>query len=200
MKKSIAAGALIAMASCLFLKAQAPLGGLLFGFALCFICLFELDLFTGKIGFFGEKDLPYLKILAGNLIGALIVCLLLRDSLDVAELALPVAEKKAALSWHGALINGIFCGVLMYLAVASWAKGLKAGCFLCVSVFIFCGFEHSIADFAYMAYAWKWSINLLYILAGNAIGAVVCRLMIQTKPAFVLPHHSSHAQNNQPSA
>lgn len=58
----------------------------------------------------------------------------------------------------------------MYLAVSSWKRGFHAGCFLCVTVFILCGFEHSIADFAYMALAWKWSLNLLWILLGNALG------------------------------
>lgn len=184
MKKSIAAGALIAMASYLFVKADKPLGAILFGFALCFVCLFELDLFTGKIGWFGDKDLPYLKILAGNTIGALAVTAMLRWNSGVIEAAQTLALAKVALPWYMAFINGCFCGVLMFLAVYSWSKGFKSGCFLCVTVFILCGFEHSIADLAYMGLAWIWSWNLLWIVLGNAIGAVVCRLMLLEHPKF----------------
>lgn len=178
MKKSIAAGALIAMASYLFLQAEKPLGAILFGFALSFVCLFELDLFTGKIGWFGDRQLPYMQILAGNTIGALAVTALLRWNPGVIETAQALAQTKAALSWYMALINGTFCGVLMFLAVYSWGKGFHAGCFLCVTVFILCGFEHSIADLAYMGFAWIWSWNLFWIVLGNGIGAVVCRLLI----------------------
>ena len=184
MKKSIAAGALIAVASFLYLKAAAPLGALLFGFALCFVCLFQLDLFTGKIGYLGAKDLPYVKILAGNLIGAAIVCLLLCQNTAIIEPAETLCAAKATLPWYTALINGTFCGVLMYLAVASYARGFKSGCFLCVSVFILCGFEHSIADFAYMMFGFAFSINLLYIMIGNALGAVICRLLIENDAPF----------------
>lgn len=67
----------------------------------------------------------------------------------------------------------------MYLAVLGWSRGIKSACFVCVSVFIFCGFEHSIADMAYMALAGQWMWNLIWILLGNGIGAVVCRMMIK---------------------
>ncbi len=186
MKKSIAAGFLIGMASYLFLKADKPLGALLFGFALCFICLFQLDLFTGKVGYFGEKKLPYLRILAGNAIGCLLVTALLRWNTGVIETAQGLVENKALLPWYMALINGCFCGVLMFLAVYSWSKGFKAGCFLCVTVFILCGFEHSIADLAYMGFAWKWTFNLFWIALGNAIGAVAIRMMIVPNARFSL--------------
>ncbi|WP_288876311.1 formate/nitrite transporter family protein [uncultured Allobaculum sp.] len=195
MKKSIAAGGMIAIAAYLFLRAEAPLGALFFGFGLAFVIIYQLDLFTGKIGFFGEHDLPFLRILLGNLIGAGIVCLLLRTNTPVIETAQALVEKKDALSWYVALINGTFCGVLMYLAVSSWKRGFHAGCFLCVTVFILCGFEHSIADFAYMALAWKWSLNLLWILLGNALGAVICRLMVEDKAIFRWPSLQAKAKN-----
>lgn len=186
MRRSIAAGVLIGMASYLFVKADKPLGALLFGFALCFVCLFELDLFTGKIGWLGERKLPFLQILAGNAIGTLAVCTLLRWNTGVIEAAQSLSLAKAALPWYMAFINGAFCGVLMFLAVYSWSKGFRAGCFLCVSVFILCGFEHSIADLAYMSLAWIWSWNLVWIVLGNAAGAVVCRLLIEPDARFSL--------------
>lgn len=178
-RKSIAAGILIAMASYLFLKAEAPLGALLFGFGLSFVCLFKFELFTGKIGYFGQQDFPYLKILLGNLIGCVFVCALFFWDEDTRLVAQNLMTIKSAMPWYVALIKGGFCGILMFLAVYSWSKGFRAGCFLCVSVFILCGFEHSIADFAYMGFAWQWSWNFLWIVLGNALGAIACRLLVQ---------------------
>lgn len=184
-KKAIAAGGLIAMACCLYLKAEGIAGALLFGFALSFVCLLELDLFTGKIGLLGSQKLPYLGILAANLAGCFAVCLLLLNS-DPAlqEAATACASRKAALPALSALIKGFFCGVLMFLAVAAWKRGFRAGVFLCVTVFILCGFEHSIADFAYMSLAGVWSWNLLWIVLGNTLGAVACRLMVEKEAVF----------------
>lgn len=186
MRKSIAAGVLIAMAAYLYVLQTDVIGAALFGFGLCMVCLFELDLFTGKIGYFGALNLPYLKILLGNLIGCALVCLALRVNPAGIESAIAIAEKKAALSWSAALVNGFFCGVLMYVAVASWKKGLRSGCFLCVTVFILCRFEHSIADFSYMALAWVWSVNLIWIVLGNALGAVAARMLIGPDTSFSL--------------
>lgn len=180
-RKSIAAGIFIAMASYLFLKAQAPLGALFFGFGLSFVCLFKLELFTGKIGFLGVQNLPYLKILLGNLIGCALVCALFFWDEETRLVAENLVILKAELPWYVALVKSIFCGVLMFLAVYSWQKGFRAGCFLCVTVFILCGFEHSIADFAYMGFALKWCWNFLWIVLGNAIGAVGCRLLVEEK-------------------
>lgn len=182
-RKSIAAGVLIAMASYLFLKAEAPLGALLFGFGLSFVCLFKLELFTGKIGYFGQQNLPYLKILLGNLIGCALVCALFFWDEDTRLVAQNLIAIKSALPWYTALIKGIFCGVLMFLAVYSWSKGFRSGCFLCVSVFILSGLEHSIADFAYMGFAWHWCWNFIWIVLGNALGAVGCRLLVQEQEA-----------------
>ena len=184
MKKSIASGVLIGMASYLFLRAEKPFGALLFGFALCFICLFQLDLFTGKIGYLGEKKLPFLQILAGNALGVFIVTAMLRWNGNVIETAQTLVQAKCALPWYLALINGCFCGALMFLAVYSWSKGFKSGCFLCVSVFILFGFEHSIADMAYMGFAWVWTFNLFWIILGNAIGAVAIRLLVVPDARF----------------
>lgn len=178
MKKSISAGFLIALAADLYLQAPKPLGALLFCFALYFICLFELNLFTGKIGWFGVKSIPYLWILVGNFIGVAAAVFLLPLSPQIIETAQAVVETKAALSVPAAFANGAMCGVLMFIAVYSWAKGFAAGCFLCVATFILCGFEHSIADMAYMAMAGNWSWNLAWIILGNAAGAIICRGMI----------------------
>ena len=48
--------------------------------------------------------------------------------------------------------------------------------FICVAVFILCGFEHCIADMFYFSMANAWSltsfIDILIITLGNGIGAI----------------------------
>lgn len=182
-KKSTSAGFLIAMASYLYLKTGGILGAILFGFALSFVCLFHLNLFTGKIGWFGVKRHCYTLTLLGNIFGVLLVVFLTMWDTEAVQMAQQLVAIKAAYPWYVALSKGFFCGVLMFLAVHSWHEGYKIGCFLCVTVFILSGFEHSIADLAYIYFANQWTWNIVWIILGNALGAISCRWMIWEKGA-----------------
>ena len=83
------------------------------------------------------------------------------------------------LSFGSALIKGIFCGVLMYMAVSIYRDHNKniAGILFCIPVFILCGFEHSIADMFYFAasgiVSFKALIFILIIILGNAVGGML---------------------------
>ena len=70
----------------------------------------------------------------------------------------------------------------MYIAVNNHKKisgeiGKYIGIFLCVMVFILCGFEHSIANMFYFSAGSLWSFKtLLYVLvmvAGNSVGSIL---------------------------
>lgn len=182
-RPSHAAGFLIAMAAYLYLKTGGVLGAILFGFALSFVCLFHLDLFTGKIGWLGAKRHHYFFTLCGNTAGVIIAVLLLTYDAEATRLAQELVAIKDAYPWYVALSKGFMCGVLMFLAVHAWHEGYKIGCFLCVTVFILSGFEHSIADLAYIYFANQWTWNIVWILLGNALGAISCRAMIWEKGA-----------------
>jgi formate/nitrite transporter FocA (FNT family) len=74
-----------------------------------------------------------------------------------------------------AIVKGVMCGVLMYIAVDVYkSKGSYLGVFICVPVFILAGFEHSIADMFYISSAMMWNMDTflftLAILFGNLIG------------------------------
>ena len=76
---------------------------------------------------------------------------------------------------RSAVAKGVFCGVLMYIAVDNYkSKGSMLGTFICVPVFILAGFEHSIADMFYFSSAMMWNMDsflfTLAILFGNMIG------------------------------
>jgi len=75
---------------------------------------------------------------------------------------------------------GNFIGTFMYLAVNGYKEnkdcGKYASIFLCVIVFILCGFEHSIANMYYFSIASLWSsktfLYLFIMILGNSIGGV----------------------------
>ena len=70
------------------------------------------------------------------------------------EKARPLFENKMAQNPLATVVLGLFCGVLMYIAVEHYKEGSGAGRFLgiilCVPTFILCGFEHSIANMFYI--------------------------------------------------
>ena len=65
------------------------------------------------------------------------------------------------------------CGVVMYIAVAMYRKGTPLGILFGIPLFIFCGFQHCIANVITMGAArvmFDWS--LLLAILGNFVGAV----------------------------
>ena len=79
-------------------------------------------------------------------------------------------------------ILAIFCGILMYLAVNNFKKGedniIKyLSIFICVVVFILCGFEHCVANMFYISVGEAWSlkaiISMVVMILGNSIGSIL---------------------------
>ena len=70
----------------------------------------------------------------------------------------------------------------MYLAVNGHKESKNdfakyAGVFLCVSVFILCGFEHCVANMCYFTLANMWSLTTFAYLGimvlGNSLGGIL---------------------------
>jgi formate/nitrite transporter FocA (FNT family) len=77
---------------------------------------------------------------------------------------------------------GVFCGILMFIAVDGYAKTKNPIIlFLGVAAFILCGFEHCIADMFYFSVAGMWSTEalrvILTITVGNAVGGMLITLI-----------------------
>ena len=86
---------------------------------------------------------------------------------------------------------GIYCGILMYIAVACFRRGKARGginimgylgIFFCVPLFIQSGFEHSIANlYWFMMSGKQWTLSglwiMLVVMAGNGVGSMVTRLV-----------------------
>ena len=186
-RKSIAASVLIGLGDYVLLKLGNPLGPFLFAFGLLGVCVMGANLFTGKCGFLIEdkiKPLHLGTILLGNLIAGYLIGLLF----SVCDTGIVTAAQEKVASWNcdwSFFVRSIMCGVIMYLAVAIYRKGSKLGILLGVPLFIFCGFQHCIANVITLGVATSWSWSLLICVAGNFIGSLsiwwLCRELVPTK-------------------
>ena len=180
----LAAGAslLIGLGDYVLLKIGSPLGPFLFAFGLLGVYVLRLNVFTGECGFLFEDNLKIrdlIIILVSNLIFGYLFGMVfgLIDS-DVAA-----AANAKMLGWD---ISGEFflksalCGVIMYLAVAIYKKGSPLGILFGVPLFIFCGFQHSIANVITMGAAMGFDLSVLLCAAGNFTGALVAWWLCST--------------------
>ena len=188
----LAAGAslLIGLGDYVLLKIGAPVGPFLFAFGLLGVCVLRLNLFTGKCGFLFEDDLKLsdpLVILVSNLIFGYLLGMVF--GLIDAEV-LSAADSKVA-SWDFSaefFLKSVLCGVIMYLAVAIFKKGSPLGVLMGVPLFIFSGFQHSIANVITLGVAmeldWNLAAIILLCAAGNFVGAIaawgLCKDIIRT--------------------
>ena len=162
-------------------------GSLLFSVGLYMVCLNGLNLFTGKVGYAVEQPLSYILdlivIWIGNFLGTGFVALtinLTRVS-GIKETAAKLSETKLNDSPISLFILGIFCGILMFVAVDGYKNSSNPIIlFTCVSVFILCGFEHCIADMFYFSLSGIWSatafIYIIIITLGNSLGGILIPL------------------------
>ncbi len=192
-RKAVAAGAAISIGATIYLSCEnRVVGALLFTIGLFAICAFGMNLFTGKIGYVLEnRNHPNCLIIwLGNLTGCIAASGLVRLARPgLHDTAAALVGAKLSLSWYSVGILGFFCGILMYLAVENYRSnpndfGRVIGLFLCVSVFILCGFEHSIADMCYFVFGIssfgelpKGLLFLIGVSVANGLGSLCIRLL-----------------------
>lgn len=174
-KKASAASLLIGLGCFVLLKLGNPLGPIIFAFGLLGVCYLGLNLFTGKCGFLFEDKLKLkdlLIILAVNLVAGYLIGLLF----SVADPTIVDVAKEKVASWDFSLaffIKSFLCGVIMYLAVKMYKKGTPLGIIFGIPLFIFCGFQHCIANVITMGVAAGFSWSLVLAVLGNFAGSVV---------------------------
>ncbi len=197
------AGILIAIGGSVFLACYGDgslfcrtVGSVFFSVALLCICYKGYSLFTGKVGFIPEKhDASAFSVLLWGLLGNAVATVLLGLALRYAvpTLAAPAevicTAKLTQAPWQ-TLVRGLFCGMLMYLAVSIYRdKKTVAAILFCVPVFILAGFEHSIANMFYFGAAGmitaETALYLALVVLGNAGGGMLLPLlsMIVNPPA-----------------
>ncbi len=185
------AGASVSIGCAVYLAcANKYVGAVMFSVALLVICYMGYNLYTGKIGLIvtshTKQDFSTLLLgLLGNTVAMLVCGTILRFAIpSLNETAVTVVTAKLTQTFWSALARGVFCGILMYLAVIVYRekKSIVAILF-CIPVFILCGFEHSIADMGYFAIAGEFSLKgfgyIWTIILGNTVGSTVFAALYQ---------------------
>ena len=183
---AVASGLLIGIGGTAYLAvSDAVLGAFLFGIGLFCILSMNLRLFTGMVCRIPENKPKFLLTLVvvwlGNFTGTYLFTALIRltrmSSIEVR--AEQISNAKINDSLLSVFILACFCGILMYLAVEGYKRiespaGKYIAVFLCVGVFILCGFEHCIANMFFYSMGDVWSpqafLSLAVISVGNGVG------------------------------
>ena len=185
---AIYAGLCIGIGGMVFLGCENKVvGAFMFTIGLFTILFFGLNLYTGKVGYIVQNKPAYiievLIVWLGNFVGTYILALLCRLT-RIGEACVAkcqgMVDTKLNDNMLSLFILGIFCGMLMYIAVDTYKKhndkkdtlvGIVV--ILGVVVFILAGFEHCIADMFYFALVSAFSqafLPLIVISLGNAVG------------------------------
>lgn len=196
-----AAGAFIAFGAIASSTAAHALGdvglirlvtGLVFPVGLCMVVILGTELFTGNalmVTAAIEKKITWTSlarnwalVYIGNLVGAVTVavCMAYFGQFDigggaVAAYTAKVAAAKDSLPWMNAFVLGIFCNILVCVAVylgnsAQDAAGKIMGLYLPIMAFVVAGFEHCVANMYYIPAGIFANMNPLYADAILAAG------------------------------
>lgn len=187
--KGTYAGIMIGVGGTVFLSvSDSVMGSFLFSIGLLMICMYGMNLYTGKIGYILINKFEYvyelLLSLLGNFVGTFLVgrLMLLTRFSNISARALTMSNAKLGDNLLSIFVLAMFCGVLMYIAVNNYKKaqneiGKYIGIFMCVMVFILCGFEHCVANMYYFTVASAWSLKtflyLLIMILGNSVGSIL---------------------------
>lgn len=174
------------------------LGSALFSIGLILVCVLGLQLYTGKVGvvFDDRKKLKENAInlpimLIGNAIGAFalgILChFIFMNVSDIAARIAFISNAKMDYVNHNVFLEGIFCGALVYIAVyffknlENWAMKI-IGIIVSVTLFVYCGFQHCIANMFYFGMSFDWKLdmlwNILIVVLTNSVGALLVRCLV----------------------
>ena len=172
------------------------LGSILFAVGLFLVCTFYLSLYTGKIGLVFEKkqertfywSLPVM--LVGNAVGAIglgYLCFaIFKDMAIMGSVATAVSSRLALNSFNDYLslcLKSLLCGFCVYMAVKLFAMdrlkplGILSLVFF-VFLFVYCGFQHCIANMFYFGFGNAYGQGLTYAnlalcILFNSLGPVL---------------------------
>nr|WP_305145009.1 formate/nitrite transporter family protein [Anaerotignum propionicum] len=190
MVSAVIAGMLIGIGGTVFLSVENPiLGSFLFAIGLYSIICFQLQLFTGKIGYLIFQRPVYFIELGITWIGNLIGTYLLAWMVQHTRLYMPISQRVAGIAavklgdnFMSIFLLAILCGMLMFIAIDAYrnieGSTMKAlAIFIPVMVFILSGFEHVIANMFYFSLSKAWDehcfLAILVMTLGNSVGGLI---------------------------
>ncbi len=172
--KSVGAAFLISLGNYALLKLGNPIGPVIFALGLLGVCYLGQNLFTGKCGFIFEDKIKWsdlLIILIVNLIAGYLFGVIY--SYTDPELIKVASDKVATWSFSlPFLLKGILCGTIMYIAVKMYRIGSPLGIIYGIPLFIFCGFQHCIANIITLGVAKTFSSSIFLAIIGNFLGSL----------------------------
>lgn len=192
-KSSISAGVLISLATYISLSCNNPyISAILFCIGLYTICLYNLNLFTGIIGYLPQNaNKDFLIKICSTLIGNFIGCAIMSWIPLPESVHIKVIEIISQKQLNQSIINSMLCGAMVLIAVDIYkTKQNILGILLCIPGFILSKMEHSIVN---MYYLWvtkdiNFSIFIFNYIVGNAFGAMIMRYLLY--PIKKLDHNS----------
>ena len=173
--KSVGASILISLGVYSLLKMGTPIGPVLFTLGLLGVCYMGLNLFTGKCGFLISdkiKPIDLTLILIVNLLSGFLIGLMY--SITDPEIYKAAVAKVS--TWDFSLsffIKSMMCGVIMYISVLMYKKGTPLGIIFGIPLFIFCGFQHCIANIITLGVARSIHSSIFLCILGNFIGSLI---------------------------
>lgn len=173
--KSIGAAILISLGNYALLKLGNPIGPVIFALGLLGVCYMGQNLFTGKCGFLIEDKIKFrdlMIILVVNLVAGYLCGLVysFADKEIVTNAVSKVATWDFSLSFF---IRSVLCGVIMYIAVFLYRKGTSLGIIYGIPLFIFCGFQHCIANIITLGVARSFHWSIILAILGNFAGSLL---------------------------
>ena len=177
------------------------LGSALFAVGLFLVCTFQLSLYTGKIGLIYEKKqekvfyigLPVMLI--GNAIGAFALgylCYAIFRNTDVMGAVNAATGSRLALNsfddYLSLCLRSFLCGFCVYMAVKifAWDRLRPIGILGLVTfvfIFVYCGFQHCIANMFYFGFGnaieANTFINLALCILFNSFGPITGVLLFK---------------------
>lgn len=178
MGKAVCAGIAISIGCITNLVAGNKLvGAVLFGVGLLAVCVHGFTLFTGtvcRVSGTRESIIFNAKTLFLNAVGVVIAAVIFGMS-NIDTNVMTLVANKIAESPLEIIGKAMFCNILICIAVDEWKEQKNSLMVLFpVTVFVFCGFEHCIANLFYMLAAKTFSITFFFWnVVGNAIGGIM---------------------------
>ena len=172
--KSIGAAFLISLGNYALIKLGNPIGPVIFAFGLLGVCYLWQNLFTGKAGFVIEnhiKTKDILTILIVNLIAGYLFGLMY----SFTDTSLIKAATSKVSTWEFScsfFIKAFLCGTIMYIAVKMYQNKTSLGIIYGIPLFIFCGFQHCIANIVTLGVARTFHESIILAIIGNFIGSL----------------------------
>lgn len=174
---------MIAIGAIVNLRVGGLLGPFLFAVGLLTVLEFELHLFTGKAGLLATKEIDIVTLFyiwMGNFIGTAAVALLLLFapmSYELSDISAAILATRLSNGFAANFVLGIFCGLLMYIAVTAYRWTDNAILvILPVATFILSGYNHCVADMFYTHLATtgpKDYLQLIPTTLGNIVGCCI---------------------------